>query len=122
MERAGKTETNMKDFFLLEPDTARYQEMKLTIKEDREIRLSTSLQKEINSREIELYFHKSDCGEVYLKPNGSMPQKFTKAGIVKNRKIVEYLKKTKAAFPVIYSVKQCEEGRIWHGTIKDNEP
>lgn len=122
MEKMVKTEINMKDFFILEPETARYQEMKLTIKEDGEIRLSTSLQREINSREIELYFHKSDCGEVYLKPNGSRPQKFTKAGTVKNRKIVEYLKKTKAAFPVAYSVKQCEEGRIWHGTIKDNEP
>ena len=32
MERVVKSETNMKDFFLLEPDTARYQEMKLTIK------------------------------------------------------------------------------------------
>lgn len=122
MKKMIKAEINKGDFFLLEPETARYQEMKLTIKEGGEIRLNATLLKEINSREIELYFLKSDCGEVYLKPNGNKPQKFTKAGTVKNRKIVEYLKKAKAVFPVVYSVKQCEEGRIWHGTIKNNEP
>ena len=104
------------------PETERYQEMKLTIKEDGKIHLNASLQREINSREIELYFYKSDCGEVYLRPNGDKSQKFTKAGTVKNRRIVEYLKKAKAAFPVVYSVTQCETGRIWHGTIKDNGP
>jgi len=104
------------EFFVLKPETDRLNGMKISISEKGELRLNSRLQKEVGSQEIELIFSKN-YKVVLLNPNGKNSHRFTKAGTVKNREIVELLRKLKISFPVIYSVNWDERYQMWKGQV-----
>lgn len=113
---SGQACINWNRFFVLKPQTTRFQEMLLTITEKGEIRLNSRLQKEINSREIELIFSR-DYKEVLLNTRGQNPHKFTKAGVAKNRDISNLLKKEKIPLPSVYIVCWNENYKMLHGKL-----
>lgn len=107
---------DLDNFVLLEPKSARSQEMRVSIVEKGEIRLNTLLMNTINTRKIEIFISK-DCRKIILNPNGARSHKFTKAGTAKNDEIVTVLKKLKIKFPITYNVEWNEQAAIYEGKI-----
>lgn len=123
MENKGKNEykqgreIDWNEFFVLKPQKSRLNERKIIISDKNEIRLNSGLQNAIQSRNIELIFSKN-YKLVLLNPEQENGHKFTKAGITKNREIVEMFRKLKIPFPVTYIVEWDEEYQMWKGELK----
>lgn len=107
-------------FFVLKPQSRQYQEMKLVIHPKGEIRLNAHLQKKLQNRRIEIILSK-DYQYILLNPQGANAHEFTKAGTVKNREIVELLKKARIPLPVSYRVYWSEQYDMWEGKIEISE-
>ncbi len=104
-------------FFVLKPDSGRIQAMRVSITEKGELRLNSKLQKEIHSQKIEIIFSK-DYKTLLLHPNGTQSHTFTKAGTIKNNRLVEPYMKMKLKFPVTYAVEWSEKYQMWMGTLE----
>lgn len=102
------------NYFVLKPERSSSNEKKVTITERGEIRLNSILYREIHTREIEFVFS-NDCKEMILNLNGDNPYKITKAGIIKNKEIVQKLKKNGIEFPVSYKMKWDKDIEMWRG-------
>ena len=107
---------NWDDFFILKPNNARHQEMRLTITEKGEIRLNTQLNKNMPNRKVQIIFSK-DYRTVLLNPSEDDAHIFTKAGTTKNRGIVQVFQKLKLKFPVGYIIKWDENYKMWCGEL-----
>lgn len=110
-------ELDWNQFFVLSPQKARMQEMKVSIVEKGEIRLNAILQKKILSRKLEIIMSK-DYKTILLNPDGANAHEFTKAGTVKNKEIVERLRKMKLTFPVTYIIQWDEKFGMWRGELE----
>ncbi|RZS94144.1 hypothetical protein [Cuneatibacter caecimuris] len=103
-------------FFVLKPQNRRNQEKRITITKEGELRLNSMLQKEIQSRKIEIIMSR-DCRTILLNPQGKNAHDFTKAGTIKNTDLTELLSRLKLAFPVFYKVTWDQEMKLWKGEL-----
>ena len=105
------------EFFVLEPEKGKYMEHRITFNEKGEIRLNSSLQKKINSNDIQIILSKN-LKTILLNPGTGKGHRFTKAGTTKNREYLNFLRKLKIAFPIVYVVKWDEHYQMWKGDLK----
>ena len=106
-------------FSLLQPQTARYSQMVLTVKEKGELKMNSALMNKIKERDVEIFVSK-DCRTIILNPLGTCSHKFTKAGTAKNREIVSMLRKLRIKFPISYIVEWNESICAWEGVLDIN--
>lgn len=117
LESRGKSlNLDWEDFFVLKPNTTRFQEMRVTITEKGEIRFNSLLHKNLPNRKIQIIFSK-DYRTVLLNPEGEDAHIFTKAGTTKNRMLIEVFRKMKIKFPVGYIVNWDEKYEMWKGKL-----
>ena len=118
-ETDQKSKIDWNEYVLLEPTKGRHQELKVRINDKGEIRLYKALMKKLETNKIELIFSK-DYHSIILNPNGCKSHVFSSSGTVRNRTVIELLKKHKLEFPVEYNVYWNEELKMYEGTVSSD--
>lgn len=102
------------NYFVLKPERLSSNEKRVSITERGEIRLNSILYREIHTKAIEFIFS-NDCNELILNLDGKNTYKIPKSGIIKNKEIVQKLKKIGVEFPVSYKMKWDKDIDMWRG-------
>ena len=107
---------------ILWPDEKTYGELRVTINEKGEIRLNETFRKKLKTDMVAVRFGNDYC-VILLKEQqaGDGVYQYTKAGIIRNRGIVEKLKKRKIQLPASYTVTWNDKEKFWRGELKEKK-
>ncbi|MBT9788474.1 hypothetical protein GPK90_03740 [Clostridium sp. MCC344] len=86
---------------------------------DGNIVLNGKLNREIDSRQIEIKIT-NDGVKIALIPNGEKNHRFTKSGKTKNMELLKRLKSNHISVPTAYEMKLDKKTGVWIGTVNKN--